>query len=271
MISLDVKGKWVLVTGASSGLGKEMAEQLCRDYQANVLIVARREERLVQLKAELESKYPIQVRYMVADLANPQDVAHLLQLVTTEINLTGAILNAGVTYFGKNTEITTAQFESIIDTNIKSVVTLCNGLINHYRKTSTDFGLMIVSSMAAFFPAPYQTIYSASKAFIMTYATAFAKELDNKKVSISVFAPGGIQTEMTAGESFAGLQKWLMPVDKAAHDAIHTLLKRKFIFIPGWSNRIGARFMRLLPRTFLIGQMAKVYKKSLDKLEDKNS
>ncbi len=264
-MSIDIKGKWVLITGASSGLGEEMSIQLSRDYHANLVIVARREERLKKLQYDLDKQYQNQVHYVVADLSKPEDIDRLLQIVTIDYSLAGAVLNAGVTYFGKNLDISTDQVTSIIDTNVRSVVTLSNQLIRHYNQTENTFSLLLISSMAAFFPVPYQAIYSASKAFILAYANAFTKELDNDKISISVFAPGGIKTEMTSTKEFSGLQKWLMPVDQAAKEAIRALIKRKYISIPGWSNRVGARFMRLLPRGFLTGKMAGIYKKSLDK------
>ena len=127
--------------------------------------------------------------------------------------------------------------------------------------------MLIVSSMAALFPVPYQSAYSGTKAFILSFATALAHEIKNPHFSLSVYAPGGIVTEMTAGENFHDLQGWLMPVKQAAKEGIYAFQTRKGVLCARLLNRVGGFFMNLLPKKFITGKMSKVYEKSLVKAE----
>ncbi|MBS7564382.1 SDR family NAD(P)-dependent oxidoreductase [Mucilaginibacter sp. Bleaf8] len=267
MKPLDFNNKWILVTGASSGLGYEMARQLAHQYKANLVITARRADKLNQLKAELEQQVGVQVKVLVADMSVPDDVERLIAFSLQGQDLYGAILNAGVTYFGPHTELSQSEFERIVQTNVMSVSRMTSAFVNHFEQTGKEGGLMVVSSMAAMFPVPYQAAYSGTKGFILNFINALSAELKNKKFSLTVYAPGGIATEMTEGEKFNDLKSWLMPVAQAAKEGIGALQNRHFIHIPGALNRIGSRFMKLLPRKFMIGQLGKTYQKSLDKLK----
>lgn len=268
MKPLDFKQKWILVTGASSGLGYEMALQLGRKYKANLIVAARRADKLNQLKAELEPT-GVQVKVVVADLSIQADVDRLLQESLNGQQLYGAILNAGVTFFGPHTEMPAGEFERLLQTNVVSVVHLTSALVKHFEQNKQEGGIMVVSSMAALFPVPYQAIYSGTKAFIMSFVNALALEIKNPKLSLTVYAPGGIATEMTEGEKFNDLKGWLMPVTQAAQEGITALQQRKYNHVPGALNRIGGAFMKLLPKRFIVGQLGKTYRKSLDKLQGK--
>ncbi len=100
MKPLQLKNRWVLITGASSGLGREMARVLARDYGAHLVVVARRQERLHVLASELEKNHGVQVRDIAADLSREGEADRVFVEVTRETNLIGAILNAGVTHSG---------------------------------------------------------------------------------------------------------------------------------------------------------------------------
>src|SRR5690606_10171658 len=128
------------------------------------------------------------------------------------------ILNAGITYFGEHAEMTKSEFDTLLQTNVKSVVHLTSELVRHFEESKKEGGIMVVSSMAAIFPTPYQAVYSGTKAFVMSFVNALALEIENPKLSLTVYAPGGIATEMTNGEKFSDLKKWLMPVNQAAKE-----------------------------------------------------
>lgn len=269
MGKLQFKNKWVLVTGASSGLGEEMARQLAHQHSANLILLARRKEKLEQLKAELEKEAKVSVRIIVADLSRLDDVDKAVDELLKDGQLYGAILNAGVTYFGKHSELSWEQFQTMLQTNVVSVVRFTNRLVAHFEATGNEGGVLIVSSMAALFPVSYQSAYSGTKAFILSFITALAPEIKNPRFSLSVYAPGGIVTEMTAGENFHDLQGWLMPVKQAAAEGIYAFQTRKGIYVPGLLNRMGGFFMNLLPKKFIAGKMSKVYEKALVKAQTK--
>lgn len=265
MRALDFKNKWILVTGASSGLGYEMAYQLAHIHQANLIIAARRADKLNSLKTDLEEQAGIKVKVVIADLSLPEDIDRLLKESLEGQELYGAILNAGITYFGEQNNLSDDQFDIILQTNVKSVVLLTNQLVKHFEHSGSEGGIMIVSSMSALFPVPYQAVYSGTKAFVMSFVNALAMEIRNPNLSLTIFAPGGIATEMTSGEAFGSLKKWLMPVEQAAKEGIYALKKRKYNYIPGTANRIGNGFMKLLPRKFIVKQLAKTYWQALKK------
>lgn len=267
MKKLQLAGKWILITGASSGLGQEMARQLALRHKANLIIAARRADKLNQLKTELEQSAGIQVKVIVADLSVAEDADRVIEESTAGNNLYGAILNAGVTYFGRHTELPWENFEAILNTNVIGVVRMTNKLVKYFEQPGKEGGLMLVSSMAGYFPVPYQAAYSATKAFITAFGSALHNELTNPNFSITVFAPGGIATEMTDGTKFNDLKSWLMPVSEAAKEGIHGFVNRKYNYVPGFINRVGSVMMNFLPKRFLAGNMSKVYLKSLVKAE----
>ena len=264
---MQLKNRWVLVTGASSGLGQEMARQLAYKHQANLIITARRADKLEQLKAELEKETGIQVKVIVADLSLIEDADRLIAESTAGGSLYGAILNAGVTYFGRHTQLPWDTFNSLLQTNVVGVVRMTNALVKYFEQPEKEGGLMIVSSMAGFFPVPYQAAYSATKAFITAFGSALHYELTNPKFSITVYAPGGIATEMTENDKFGALRSWLMPVKQAATEGLHAFIARKYNYVPGALNRLGNVFMNFLPKKFIAGKMSKIYLDSLLKAE----
>ena len=267
MKSLQIQNKWILVTGASSGLGQEMARQLAHNFKANLIIAARRADKLNELKTELEKEAGIQVKVIVADLSKIEDNDRLIAESIADGNLYGAILNAGITYYGRHTFLAWDEFENILKTNVTGVVRMTNALVKYFDRPGIEGSLMLVSSMASYFPVPYQAAYSASKAFITAFGSALHYELKNPAFSITVFAPGGIATEMTDNTKFDDLKSWLMPVKQAAKEGIHAFMTRKYNYVPGLMNRVGAVFMNFLPKSFLTGKMSKMYLKSLVKSE----
>lgn len=263
MEPMELRGRWVLVTGASSGLGREMAKILAVTYGAHLVIVARRADRLNELKAELERSGGVKIETCVADLSKLEDVDRVIETATTGRNLYGAILNAGVTHFGHHSELTWESFRSMLDTNVVATVRMSTALLPHLERQGG--GLMIVSSMAGIFPVPYQTHYSATKAFLVHYGIGLWHELEGRNVSVTSYAPSGVVSEMTAGENFVPLRKWLMPVDQAASEGVEAFRTRKYLHISGLANRVGSAFTRLLPRRLTTSLVAAQYRNALKK------
>ncbi len=111
----------------------------------------------------------------------------------------GAVLNAGVTHFGDHHELDWEEFDTMLSTNVRSIVRLSRALIPHMESSPEGGGLLFVSSMAGLTPVPYQTHYIATKAFLVHYGCGLSHELEDSNVSVTTLAPGGIVTEMTAG------------------------------------------------------------------------
>ncbi len=260
---MDFRGRWVLVTGASTGLGREMARQLAREHGANLIISARRKEKLDELAADLK-KTGVDVVTVAADLSRLDDVDRLYETAIDGRDVYGAILNAGLTHFGTHDELEWDDFTRMLDTNVRSVVRLTTQFVPYFERLDHGGGIMLVSSLAGHIPVAYQTAYSATKAFLISYGCALYHELENKNVSITTFAPGGIVTEMTAGERFESLRGWLMPVDKCAREAVDAFRGRRYLHVPGFVNRVGFTALRMLPHRFVTGRLAATYRKALE-------
>jgi short-subunit dehydrogenase len=260
---MNLRGQWVLVTGASSGLGRAMSVILAKEHGANIIAVARRAARLDALRDELSGLPNVQVETMVADMSKPGDVDAVVRQATTGRKLYGAILNAGVTHFGRHEELSWPAFETMLHTNVTSVVRLTSELIPILLEQNLGGGIMLVSSMAGLTPIPYQAAYSGTKAFLINFGCSLWHELQGKNLSITTYAPGGVATEMTEGESFGQLRRWLMPVDAAARDGVDAFRTRRYVRIPGAANRVGSALMRMLPQRLVTSQVAASYRRSL--------
>lgn len=260
-----LKDKTILVTGASSGLGYEMAYQLATKHEADVIIVARREGNLLELKAKIEKVSDRKVHVVAADLSKEADLDKVSAYCLAEPSFMGAILNAGITHFGAHEELEWSYFERMVSVNIMGVVRLTNTFVKHFEASNTASRLMIVSSMASLYPVPYQTAYSGTKGFLTNFANALSQEINNKQFKVSAFCPGGIKTEMTGGDDFSSLSNFLEPVEKVAASGINGFLKGKVTFVPGLLNNLSTTFLKLLPRDFILKQTGKIYRKALKK------
>ena len=261
--TMDFRGRWVLVTGASAGLGREFARLLAHEHGANLIVLARRKDRLEELCTELERDAGVAVRPLVADLSDPRDVDRALAEILSGPSVYAAILNAAVTHFGPQADLDSARFHAMLSTNVSSVVAFATALFPRIERDQPGGGLMFVSSLAGLQPVPFQSAYSGSKAFVVHFACGLWHELRGRDVSITTFAPGGIVTEMTAGESFAPLSGWLMPATECARLGLAAFRKRDYLYVPGFSNRLGAQLGRLLPRRFVTALVARTYRRAL--------
>jgi hypothetical protein len=241
----------VLVTGASSGLGKEMVLYLAGTEKANVIISARRKERLEELKKEIESMGSTSVKIIVADLSKPEDVEKLFNQSIVMVDLYAVINNAGLTYYG-NTEISQlSRFRKILDVNFDAVMNLTLRFLEWFNKKGGG-AILNVTSETAFIPIPYQAIYAASKHATQAFTEALHMENKKGNVVICSYAPGGIATEML---QYSGLDQkhpaespFNMDAAKAAKLGIKAFKKKKFCYIPGFMNKLMAFLIRFAPR-----------------------
>jgi short-subunit dehydrogenase len=237
--------------------------KLAKEHGANIVAVARRESRLLELKQELEAGGTTKVETVVADLSRLEDVDRVFSHATGDRGLYAAVLNAGVTHFGDHGDLAWEEFETMLATNVTSVVRLTTRLLPYLETSGEGGGIMLVSSMAGLTPVPYQTAYSATKAFLVNFGAGLWHELRGKNVSITTFVPGGIETEMTAGESFKKLGGWLMSADRCADAAVDAFASRAYVHVPGLIYRVGATLVRVLPQRFVTGRVAAQYRHAL--------
>jgi short-subunit dehydrogenase len=266
MKPMNFAGRWVLVTGASSGLGREMARILAREHKANLILVARRGARLRELGAELEAQVGVKVHVIEADLSRDADVDRVYAEAIGLGDVYGVVLNAGVTHFGEHRDLTWAAFQAMLATNVTSVVRLTSLFVPYLIKEGSGGGILLVASMAGLMPVPYQSAYSGTKGFLVNFGRGLWHELRGTHVSVTTFAPGGIATELTEstglGQHFKS-SVTIMGAEACARSALHGFIKRKYLHVPGWFNRLAAFLSRLLPQRLLVGAVASEYRKAL--------
>lgn len=222
-----------VITGASSGLGRDMARALSkRGY--DIIAVARREERLVQLKEELKTNVEI-LCADVTDINDCRKIAEKAKDAEVFIN------NAGFGVFGEFSETSLDDELKMIDTNVVALHTLLKLVVKEFK--SRGYGnILNVASLAAFFPGPLFGAYYGTKAYVLRLSQALAEELKQQKsgVKISVLCPGPVHTEFadiakvnfgTGNEKGGNLI--VLNSDNVAEYAIEKMLAGKEIIIPG--------------------------------------
>ncbi len=263
MAKVDLKGKWIVVTGASSGLGMEIARQMAGNHGANLILAARRRDRLEELAEEIKSKAGVSVSVVETDLSSSESLMNLFNRSIESDDLAGVVNCAGMTYFGEATLEHLDNFKRIMDVNLGAVMELTLRYLDYFRKKGSGI-IQNVTSMGGFTPLPFQAAYSASKHGIEAFTEAVAEENRGNGVSILAYAPGGINTEMY---SSSGLEDKLgknnpanMSAEKAAKIAVRAFCNRKRLEIPGLMNKITTVISRLIPRSLLIYATGKIYR-----------
>ncbi|MDI6400474.1 SDR family oxidoreductase [Balneolaceae bacterium ANBcel3] len=206
------KGKKVLVTGASSGIGISFT-RLLASFGAELILTARRQERLKSIAEELSTDDKVRVHVIVCDLSDPEGPKELVrELAERELSVDILINNAGFGYNGRFEDGKLEQYEDMMQVNMQSLVILTRLLIPDMLAKGSG-GVLNIASMAGFLPIPYFSVYSATKQFVINVSLSLRKEVKKNNVHVSVLCPGPVDTEFlrVAGISkkkaaFRGLQ-----------------------------------------------------------------
>jgi short-subunit dehydrogenase len=252
-------GGAVVVTGASSGIGEQIAREFTRRGYALVL-VARRADRLRALAEELGGL----AHAVVADLSNRADRASLHDQVAA-LGLVPDILvnNAGIATVGPIAAMDPVAELNVVEVDVSAVVDLCcrfvPGMVARGRGA-----VLNVSSVGAFGPLPGQASYGASKAFVLSYTQALREELRQTGVTAAAVCPGPVRTAFSdkAGIPLEDAESVLPRVmwaeaDDVARAAVDGLAAGKGVIIPGMANRLGAVLYHVAPRRLLLPLLAR--------------
>src|SRR6187402_3616511 len=191
MSMLQIQNRWVLVTGASSGLGRAAALHLAGSYRAKPLLVARRADNLLALQEEIRRKFAVSCAIIVADQTTPEGREKIAARVKG-LDVVAAFLAAGITNVGAFDQSTAETNHAVIQTNIIGFTDLLSRIIAIFKQRSAPSMILAVSSLAGETSLPFQAVYSASKAYMSTLVRALSVELSGSRVTVGVFAPGGI-------------------------------------------------------------------------------
>lgn len=233
----------VLVTGASSGIGRDIAREFAkRDYE--IVLVARNVERLEALKEELKKEYEVKVEYLSVDLSKRENCIDLYNKVK---DVDVLVNNAGLGDFGEFSETELTKDFSIIDTNITSVHVLTKLYLKDMKEKNSG-RILNVASIAGFMPGPLMATYYASKNYIVRLSEAIREELHKAKsnVKISILCPGPVKTNFN---NVANVKFELSSLSSeyVARYTVEKLLKDKFYIVPGTMIKVGKCLAKIVP------------------------
>jgi len=244
-------GKWALVTGGSSGLGVDFARELA-ERGMNLVLVARREQRLQEVSGELVQDFGVETRVLTADLAAERAAEALYEQVSAlGIQVDVLINNAGFGVYGQFLEEDWPEQRAMLNLNINTLTGLTRLFSREMQ--SRGFGyVLLVASTGAYQPTPHYAAYSASKSYVLSFGEALNFELKDSPVSVTVLSPGVTRTEFheVSGQGRDNLYVRLttMESERVARIGIEAMLKGKPSMVPGILNKLTAWFAQRAPR-----------------------
>ena len=229
-----------LITGASSGIGRDMAKVLS-NMGYDLILVARRKNRLEELKEVLHTNVTI----IPLDISSTYNCAKLYEKVKDE-DIEIVINNAGFGLYGEFTKTNIDQELDMIDLNMKATHLLTKLFLNDFKKKDRGY-ILNVASMASFMPGPMMATYYASKAYVRSLTEAINYELQkaNSNVYVGVLCPGPVKTEFNKVANVKFSIKGLNSMDVAEY-AITKMFKRKMVIIPGMTMKLSRFLLRFL-------------------------
>jgi uncharacterized protein len=252
---MKLDGCNALITGASAGIGTEFARQLAGRVRS-LILVARREERLVELRDELQQQYPrIDVRIQKTDLADPAQLKELIAWLDREtLDVDLLVNNAGLGDTGPFATSDPIRNEQMALVNIVALTSLTRHLLPPMIAKQHG-GILNVSSSAGFLPIPGDAVYAATKAYVTSFSEALRAELRGTGVSVCALCPGPVRTEFQEVASRPGRRVKPGPgpeflqvaVEQVVRDALTGLEADRPVVIPGSAMKVAMFLSRLIP------------------------
>jgi hypothetical protein len=248
----EYRGRWALVTGASSGIGEEFARALA-GRGMNLVLAARREDRLLALASAIRTKNGVETAVVPTDLAKP-GAAGVLWLEASdgrEIHL--LVNNAGFGLKGRFDDLPAERQTEMVRVNCTAPLELAHFAVRDMRPRH-EGGIINVASIAGYQPIPYLATYAASKAFIVTLSEALAEENREAGVRVVTLNPGPVATEFqdVAGTVFGAKPLGLRTPQQVVAAALAALEKGQRTVTPGLINRLSTYVVRVSPRGVVI-------------------
>ena len=244
--------KIAVITGASSGMGREFTRQLTKTESFDeVWVIARREARLEELKKELSQP----VRVLPLDLTKEECLQRYAALLEREKPEVSILINAsGFGKFGRYDQIPLQDCMDMIDLNCKALVAVTQLTLPYIPKGGR---ILQVDSLSAFQPVPYLNVYGATKAFVLSYSRALSAELRDRNIRVLAFCPGWVKTEFfdhaeqTSNNAVTYFNQWFT-AEEVVHCALKDLKKDKAVCVPGWKIKLQVLGVKLLPTQWVM-------------------
>ena len=257
------RGKWALITGASAGIGVALANELAAGG-TNLVLTARRQERLEELAHSLEAKYKIKSVVFAADLADvngPETIYDFTRERKIEVEL--LINNAGFGAYGELHTVEARRLLEMVQVNCSAVVHLTRLFLPAMVERRSG-GVLILASTAAFQAVPYISTYAATKAFDLLFAEGLAEEMKPYGINVCALCPGSTESEFHV---VAGQEKFMRKAEtaeKVARTGLAALAAGKSYVISGLGNYLGAWGERLVPRRMVTRIAGNIFKPRKD-------
>lgn len=267
-IMQNYKGLTVLVTGASSGIGKSFATALAAKG-AHLVITARSAGALQGLADQLRSKYGVNVMVVPLDLGVAGQAQVLYKAIKNAgIQVDVVVNNAGFGKWGGFTDIDVAAYQQMLSLNVNSLMELCYLFLPEMAARKSG-GVINVGSTAALVPVPYAAVYAASKAFVLSLSESLYGEYAPLGVTVMALCPGGTASNFASvarpDNAPVGTTTAASP-DDVAEVALTAFLQKRSYVVPGMGNYINAVVLpRLMTRQMLIGVIANMWRKIVGK------
>jgi short-subunit dehydrogenase len=245
-------GPWAVITGASEGIGRQIAVQLA-EIGLNLVLVARRQTILEDLAADLHTKYDVETQVFAADLAQPQALQNVIA-VTEALDVGLFVAAAG---FGTSGAFISSSLDSelsMLDVNCRAVVTMSH----HYGKRFADQrrgGIILFSSLVAFQGVPNSAHYAATKAFIQSFAEGLSHELAQSGVDVLASAPGPVDSGFAARANMQ-MGAALTP-EAVARDTLNALGRKRNVR-PGFLSKFLIGSLQTMPRQWRVRAMQQI-------------
>ncbi len=247
---IGAKDKYALVTGASSGIGYQLAKLFAKDGK-NVVVVARSRDKLEDLKKEVEAKHGIKVKVLVKDLSDPKAPQEIFsELGKEHIDVDVLVNNAGFPVGGNFYETDFRAELDMIQVNITALTHFTKLFMKKMLENKSGW-ILNVGSIGGFAACPLSAVYGASKAYVLSFSEALANELQRTGVSVTCLCPGVTDTRFweTGGMEKARAARWKkMDAAKVAKVGYVALKKGRVMVIPSVVNSLGIFSFRFLPR-----------------------
>lgn len=253
-------GQWALVTGASSGIGLEFAMQIAAKG-LNVVLVARRRDRLENLAAEIEDNHAVQARIVVADLTKTEGIRDVIEK-TQDLQIGLLVNNAGREDSGHFLQTPLESALNTIDLNVKATLHLTHHFVGKMRALKKG-GVIFLSSIVAFQGVPYIANYAATKAYDLIFAEGLAAELARFNIDVTAIAPGFTSSELSPELNFKGLPLRPLKAEFVVRNALQ-FLGRSRVKVPGLTNKVlyfSGKFLQ--PRILNTASFGQVFSRVL--------
>lgn len=238
-----------LITGASSGIGEAFAKELA-SQNYDLVIIARRKDRLEELARELKSNYSISVDVIQADISTEKGIERVEEYIKKAKNLDMFINNAGFGTRGNFSDVSPEKSINMINVHVLAPTRFCRAVLPGMIKRNQG-SIINVSSLAALYPIKGNTIYKATKAYLNMFSRSLQNELKNFNIRVQALCPGFVYTGFHDTDEFkdfdrSSVPKWLwMSAEEVVKQSLKALRKNKVIFIPGIKNRIIAGLLKI--------------------------